>query len=747
MAESSEIKGVVEDVIFRNEDNGYTVCTINCEGNPVTCVGYTAFLAEGEDVSLTGSYITHIEYGTQFKFDYCEKILPTGKNNLYRYLASGIISGVRESMAKKLIDAFGESVLDVIAETPEKLAQISGISHEKAMKIGQSYLELRGAQELVMFLQEYGVSVNMAIKIYKKFGSAAKELIGKNPYILAEEITSIGFKTADRIAMNMGIAYNDEHRVKAAVLYIMEANAANNGHTRLLREQLIDYTISLIGVSDVEADNAIVTLTAEKKLFAEQAKEDQWIYLSRFYHAEAVIAKRLVQLSQNVYDSMKEERLLSQIEKIESEQGIRLAEEQREAVLYAAQRGTLIVTGGPGTGKTTIIKTIIEIFENWGLTVCLAAPTGRAAKRMSEVCGGEAKTIHRLLEINFSDDETNSKFSKNEESPLDEDVIIVDEMSMVDTLLFAALLKAVKPASRLIMIGDCDQLASVGAGNVLEDLIQSGQIKTIALSKIFRQAEESMIVVNAHRINEGYLPILNKKGKDFFFLTRMDPASIINALADLCKNRIPKQYRVNPMTDIQVLCPTKKGNVGSVSFNSVLQQVLNPSAKNKREKKFGDRIFRVGDKVMQIRNNYEVSWKKKNSQEEGIGVFNGDLGFISKIDSGLITVQFDDEKLVEYDSSRLEELEHAYAITIHKSQGSEFPIVVIPLYHAPAVLMTRNLLYTAVTRAKQLIIMVGRRDVLEAMIENDTEKDRYTGLLDKIKLASSRSDGKIGGDM
>ena len=733
MAESSELKGVVEDIIFRNEDNGYTVCTVNCQGNPVTCVGFTAFLAEGEDVSLTGSYITHIEYGTQFKFEYCEKILPTGKNNIYRYLASGIISGIRESMAKKLIDAFGEAVLDVIAETPEKLAQISGISREKAMKIGQSYLELRGAQELVMFLQEYGVSVNMAIKIYKKFGASAKELIGKNPYILADEISSIGFKTADRIAMNMGIAYNDGNRIKAAVLYIMEANAANNGHTRLSRDQLMEYAISLIGVSDVEADNAIVALTAEKKLFTEQKGEEQWVYLTRYYNAETAIAKRLAQLSENTYVSMKEERLLAQIERIEAEQGIRLADEQREAVFHAARHGTLIVTGGPGTGKTTTIKTIIEIFEQWGLTVCLAAPTGRAAKRMSEVCGGEAKTIHRLLEINFSDDEASSNFSKNEDSPLDEDVVIVDEMSMVDTLLFSALLKAVKSTSRLIMIGDCDQLASVGAGNVLEDIIQSGKVKTVALSKIFRQAEESMIVVNAHRINEGYLPILNKKGKDFFFLTRMDPASITEALTDLCKNRIPKQYRVNPLTDIQVLCPTKKGNVGSVTFNGVLQQALNPPAKNKREKKYGDRTFRVGDKVMQIRNNYAVSWKRKNSKEEGIGVFNGDMGFITKIESGLITVQFDDEKLVEYDSSRLEELEHAYAVTIHKSQGSEFPIVVIPLYHAPAVLMTRNLLYTAVTRAKQLIILVGRRDVLEAMIENNTEKDRFTGLLEKLE--------------
>jgi len=732
MAGEPEVKGIVEDIIYHNEENGYTVFTIDCDGEEITCVGNTSFLADGEYVSLKGNYVTHMEYGMQFKFEYCEKVLPSGKQNILRYLASGIVAGIRESTAKKLVDAFGENVLNVMMDEPERLSMISGISHDRALKISESYIQIRGAQDLVMFLQEYGVSVNIATKIYKKFGPKAKDLILKNPYMLTEQIRSIGFKTADQIAMNMGISYNDPNRIRASVIFMMQSAAMNAGHTYLLRDELERHIIEMIGVSDVECDNAITELLAHHILVLENAKMGERIYLSSYFEAETEIACSLYELSQNVYDSVKAPEIGQEIKEIEKERDITLAPEQEEAVYHAMNHGTLIITGGPGTGKTTTINTILQIFTHHGMTVALTAPTGRAAKRMSELTGMEAKTIHRLLEISFSDDDDNH-FVKNEEHPLDEDVIIVDEMSMVDTLLFASLLKAVRKTSRIIMIGDCDQLASVGAGNVLEDVIKSNQVRVVSLSKIFRQAEESMIVVNAHRINEGYMPILNKSGKDFFFLTKTDPDSIVNSLADLCKNRIPKQYKVNPIYDIEVLCPTKKGTVGSVNFNMVLQQTLNPPSKRKSEKKHGNRIFRVGDKVMQIRNNYNVAWTKIDSDEEGIGVFNGDLGFVNAITKDGVTVMFDDDKIVVYDAARLEELEHAFAITIHKSQGSEFPIVVMPIYNAPMVLITRNLLYTGVTRAKSLIILVGKRDVLEAMIENNTEKNRYTGLYDKLK--------------
>ncbi len=736
MAETLTLDGSIEDVIYHNDENGYTVFVIDSDGDPVTCVGYTAFLAEGEYVHLEGNYIVHMEYGQQFKVEYCEKVIPSGSQNILRYLSSGIVAGVRENTAKKIVAAFGEKSLDIMRDEPERLSSISGISLDRAVKIGESYREICVSQELVMFLQEYGVGVNLATRIYKKLGAGAKEIVQKNPYRLTEEIHSIGFKTADQIAMNMGICYNDPNRVKAGVIYMMQSAAAQAGHTYLLRDRLEEYVVNMLGVSDVETENAIVDLLAQHTLILEESKQGERIYLAHYYVAETEIAHSLYQLSQNVFDSVSPHEIADEIREIEAQKGIVLAEEQAEAVYHALNHGTLIITGGPGTGKTTTINTILQIFSHHGMKVALTAPTGRAAKRMTELTGMEAKTIHRLLEINFTDEEE-KRFAKDPQHPLDADVVIIDEMSMVDTLLFAALLRGIKSMARVIMIGDCDQLASVGAGNVLEDIIKSDLVKTISLSKIFRQAEESMIVVNAHRINEGYMPILNQPGKDFFFLTRKEPNDIMDAVVDLCKNRIPKQYKVNPLYDIEVLCPTKKGIVGSVNFNEVLQQSLNPPSRRKAEKKHGGRIFRVGDKVMQIRNNYSVSWSKLEGDEEGIGVFNGDMGIVSAINRDTVRVIFDDDKVVDYGVARLDELEHAFAITIHKSQGSEFPVVVMPIYNAPMVLMTRNLLYTAVTRAKQLIILVGKRDILEGLIENNTEKNRFTGLLEHMKKFES----------
>lgn len=726
------LEGIVEEVVYYNHENCYAVCYVQTESEYIAVVGYMPCISEGERIKVTGSRYCHAEYGQQFKAEYFEKSMPKQKDDILKYLASGIIKGVRQTTAEKIVDKFGEKALDVIATSPEKLAQISGISEKRAIEIGKSYAEQLGVRDIVMFLQRYGVSPNYAVKVYRHFKGASVEVVKSNPYILAREVYGIGFKTADRIAMNMGFANNSPLRIEAAAGYMLWEGALC-GHTFLPRKQLIDSVCRLIQVDRVECDTVITSMLMSDKLMHEMLPDDmQAIFQPALHFAETQSAIRLRNIAAQSFEA--EYNIVEDvIKRIEKDNNVTLADKQKEAVYASVKYGATIITGGPGTGKTTIIKAIIRVMENLGKEIALAAPTGRAAKRLEEMCGREAKTLHRLLESGFQEEEEGMTFNRNEQNPLDCDVLIVDEMSMVDILLFYSLLKAVKSGTRLIMVGDSDQLPSVGPGDVLRNIISSKAVHTVALSEIFRQAQESMIVVNAHRINSGKLPLLNQNGSDFFMVKRDSGQDILNTVVDLCKTRLPNKYGYNPITQIQVLTPTRKGIAGVAALNESLQQALNPRHKSKKEIKYKATTFREGDKVMQIKNNYEMQWNSLGDASEGIGVFNGDVGYIEKInpEEEYITVVFDDRRVV-YSFSQLDELELAYAVTVHKSQGSEFEAVVMPMYPAPPMLLSRNLFYTAVTRAKKLVVLVGRESIVEKMVENASESKRYSLLKNRL---------------
>lgn len=735
------IEGTVEEIIFSNEINGYTVCCVRRENEIVTAVGYMPFLNAGETVKLTGKWVSHPDYGDQFKAEMYEKVLPQTEEAIERYLASGILKGVGPATAARIVQTFGRETLDIIGSKPQMLAGIKGISLDKAIRIGQAFEEQKGLRNVVMLLQEYGISPSCCIKIYKAFGDKAVEKIRENPYCLSEEVFGIGFKTADRIAMNMGVDPNSRFRMCSGIKYTL-SQAGTSGHTYLPAPKLKGHASDLLGTEIPDIEDALVSLLMDRSIIVEKHEDADRVYLSSFHSAELGVCKRLLELSDTHFKGSAdgfEERL----GRVQDEEGVELAEMQKEAVREAMTRGVLVITGGPGTGKTTIIKSIIRLLNNDGRRVALAAPTGRAAKRMTEATGFEARTIHRLLEIGYTGDDRDMLFQRNDSNPIEADVVIIDEMSMVDILLMNHLLKAIPPGARLILAGDVNQLPSVGAGNVLEDIIGSGAVKTVRLTEIFRQAQESMIIVNAHRINRGEMPNLNVKEKDFFFVSRGSMENIVRTVTDLCSRRLPDSYGYDPMRQIQVLSPTRKGVPGVVNLNIELQKVLNPAGNRKTEKNSREYIFREGDRVMQIRNNYNLRWEKDGqSFVDGMGVFNGDVGIIREIseDDQRIVVLFEDERVVEYDFSILDEIEPAFAITIHKSQGSEFPVVVLPVFPGPPVLMTRNLLYTAVTRARELVVLVGDEESLSRMVENESENLRYSGLLDKLKKYSEFTD-------
>ncbi len=735
------VEGTVEDIIFQNEINGYTVCDIRCGQEYVTAVGYMPFLNVGESVKVTGKWVSHPEYGDQLKVEMYEKLLPQTADAMEKYLASGIIKGVGPATAARIVKTFGKDTLDIINFRPQMLAEVKGISLDKAIKIGQAFDEQKGLRNVVMFLQEYGISPACCMKIHKAFGDKAVAEIKQIPYLLSEDIFGIGFKTADRIAMSLGVDPASKFRVCSGIKHVL-SQAAGSGHTYVPEDKLKELTSQLLQTSIPDIENSLVSLILDKAVISEKLDEINRIYLSSFYNAELGVCRRLIELTAADY-GLETDDFDKKLERIEAEEEIELAWMQRTAIREAMANGVLVITGGPGTGKTTIIKSIIKLLEREGCRVALAAPTGRAAKRMSEATGYEARTVHRLLEIGYTGDDRDLLFQRNENNPIDAQAVIIDEMSMVDVLLMNHLLKAVPQGARLILVGDVNQLPSVGAGNVLNDIISSGLVKTVRLTEIFRQAQESMIIVNAHRINNGELPLLNVKDKDFFFVPRGNADSIVRAVTDLCSRRLPETYSYEPIRHIQVLTPTRKGPTGVVNLNIELQKVLNPPDKDKNEKGFRDYIFREGDRVMQIKNNYNLRWVKAGRDyNEGTGVFNGDTGIISRIDEKeqVIEVMYEDDRMVEYDFLILDEIEPAFAVTIHKSQGSEFPVVVMPVASGPQVLMTRNLLYTAVTRARDLVVLTGDERILAEMTANARETHRYSGLADKLNSWTKSAD-------
>lgn len=723
------VEGAVEKITYQNQENGYTVCVISRElpegkNELMTLVGIMPYLSVGESVKAIGSWGFHQTFGRQFNVEYFEKQLPTTESAMLRYLSSRTIKGVGPKMAARIIAAFGESSFEVIEKDPERLATINGISRQKAVEISNSFKEQFGVRAVMMFCREH-FGPSTAMKIYKRWGSRAVDIMQSNPYSLCDEINGIGFEKADTMAMSLGIEGNSPMRIRSGVKYILEHNARQNGHTLIPRDRLIGITANMLKIEDQEASDAIDVLIAKGKLKQREFDDRQCVWLTSYYEAESYIAKKLFALEKQCegISTSKAEKIVAEMER---QEGIEYDTWQKRAILQSICGGVLLLTGGPGTGKTTVIRAIIALYEELGMSVALAAPTGRAAKRMTDATGREAKTIHRLLEITYSETEE-PNFLRNEDSPLEEDTIIIDEASMIDTQIMASLLKAVRNDAHLILIGDADQLPSVGAGNVLNELLQSEYFHAIRLKKIFRQAGESLIVTNAHAINSGELPELSSKNNDFFFLSRDNEVKTANAVADLCVNRLPKKYGESIREGIQVITPSHKGAAGTDALNVMLQGALNPPNPRKKEKKVRGIVFRVGDKIMQIKNDYDISWSRGN--EEGCGIFNGDIGIISDIDNEeeKMTLNFDG-RIAEYDFTMLDELEHAYAITVHKSQGSEYPVVILPLYDCGDFLLTRNLLYTAVTRAQNMAVLVGDAMVVQKMVTNDRRTKRYTGL-------------------
>lgn len=719
------IEGSVEKIIYQNEENGYTVCEIFTPSDELfTLVGNMPYLSEGETISALGNWVNHATFGKQFKVEFYEKQLPATETAILKYLSSGAVRGIGKVTAQRIVSQFGADSFEVIEHNPQWLAEIPGISPKKAEQISASFAAQFGMRNVMMFCREY-FGPTTAVRIYKKWGNGAVERIKQNPYILCGEIYGVGFEKADAIAKDLGIKKNAPERIAMGLKYVLIHNAASNGHSFLPLDKLCAVAKRLLSCEMNEIEDEAAALESRGEIVCVRHEGMKCAYLRDYYEAEKYTASKLCALDR-AGKNLGEDNVLSLISMVERESNMEYAVLQKRAICQAASNGVFILTGGPGTGKTTVVRAIIRVFDAMGLRIALAAPTGRAAKRMSQSAGEEAKTIHRLLEMEYGA-EDKLRFRKNENDQLEDDVIIIDEASMLDLMLTNALLKAIKPGARLILIGDVNQLPPVGAGHVFDDIIKSDRFATVELTHIFRQAQESLIVTNAHAVNHGEYMNLESKSGDFFFLPRQEDAQTAATIAELCKKRLPKSYGLTVFEGIQVITPSRKGDAGTEMLNSALQSAINPPARGKAEKKVRDFTLREGDKVMQIKNNYDIEWNKNGSQ--GFGIFNGDIGVIKKIDLSeeLITVDFED-KICEYDYTMLDELELAYAITVHKSQGSEYPIVVMPLYRYTPKLLTRNLLYTAITRAQSIVILVGNGEVAKAMVDNNRQTKRYTGL-------------------
>lgn len=736
------IEGYVDHIIYRNQENGYTVASLIVDGEEVTCVGTFQTLSEGETICGKGRYTEHPSYGQQFSIYSYETVVPQDAFAIERYLGSGAIKGIGAALAARIVRKFGDDTLRIIEEEPERLAEVKGISERKAREIAEQVEEKADMRKAMMFLQKYGISQTLGVKIYQQYKQDMYRILKENPYKMAEDINGIGFKMADEIASRIGIHTDSDYRIRSGLLYILLL-ASGEGHVYLPKKLLLERAQQLLGVQADYMEKHLTDLAIDRKIVVKEietdtAKKHQVVYASQYYQIELHTAQMLHEL--NIKDTVDEEVLQEKIKQIQRAEKIDLDEKQQEAIKEAVKSGLMVITGGPGTGKTTTINAIIRYFEMEGLDIYLAAPTGRAAKRMTEATGYEAKTIHRLLELTGIPEESSARvhFERNAQNPLEADVIIIDEMSMVDIFLMHALLSAVVTGTRLILVGDVNQLPSVGPGSVLKDIIRSGEFPVVELTKIFRQASQSDIVVNAHKINQGIPVVLDNKSMDFFFLKRYDANVIISVVITLIQKKLPKFVDAQPY-DIQVLTPMRKGLLGVERLNGILQQYLNPPEKAKKEKEHGNGLFREGDKVMQIKNNYQIEWEVRGLYgipvEKGVGVFNGDTGILREINTfaETATVEFDERRFVEYSFKQLDELELAYAITIHKAQGSEYPAVIIPLLRGPKMLMNRNLLYTAVTRARKCVTLVGDEKTFEEMENNRMEQSRYTTLDLRIK--------------
>ena len=738
---SETVTGYIDHVIFRNEDNGYTVMVLKGmeEERELTCVGTFPAITQGAAIEASGNYTTHPVYGKQFQIaSYVEK-MPEDALAMERYLGSGAIKGIGAALAARIVRRFGDDTMRIVEEEPERLAEIKGISEKKAMEIAEQMTEKADMRRAMIFLQKYGISLNLGAKIYQKYGQTVYGVLQENPYRLAEDISGVGFRIADEIASRIGIHTDSDYRIRSGMLYTL-LQASGEGHIYLPKEELFSRASGLLGVDPSYMEKHLMDMVVDRKLILKETEDGAVVYPTRYYYLELNSARMLCEL--NILCPEDEEMMEKRINRIEKETGTRLDEMQKQAVAAAASHGLFILTGGPGTGKTTTINAIIRYFEEEGAELRLAAPTGRAAKRMTEATGYEAQTIHRLLELNGMPEEEQEgravHFDRNSENPLEADVIIIDEMSMVDIALMHSLLLAVTAGTRLILVGDENQLPSVGPGNVLRDIIRSGCFPVVELKKIFRQASESDIVVNAHKINRGEQVTINNKSRDFFFLKRYDADIIIRVVIALIQEKLPRYVDAKPY-EIQVLTPMRKGLLGVERLNQILQRYLNPPDEKKKEKEIGQRLFREGDKVMQVKNNYQLEWeilgRYKIPVDKGVGVFNGDTGIMTEIDefAETATVEFEDGRQAEYSFKQLEELELAYAVTIHKSQGSEYPAVILPILSGPRMLMNRNLLYTAVTRARKCVTVVGSETTFAEMIRNEKQQQRYSSLDRRIR--------------
>ena len=739
MAEQEQImiQGSVQSVVFQNPENGYAVLRLQTDdGEAITVVGTIPMTVVGERLVVVGKWGYHASHGRQFEAEFLERLMPETTREIYAYLASGAVKGIGEKTAAKILELFGTQALDILENEPERLEVIGGISHRRAMEIGQSFRKQAGIRRLIEFLTLHHLPAELAVRLYRVYGDLAADALRDDPYLLTEPYFGADFSVVDAFALELDVDADDERRVEAGVLFELSYNLGN-GHTFIPQDKLIAATAALLSLPHETIAAALVRLCEQERMRQDTVAGLTACYLPEFYEAETYIAERLLRMASVTLPEPA--RLEQMVRAAEASQGIAYAESQRQAIRDAATNRLLLVTGGPGTGKTTVMTGILNLFDQMKLKTQLAAPTGRAAKRLGEVTGREATTIHRLLEAQFDPETGMMSFVHDEDEPLKCDAMIIDETSMVDLQLMLSLLRALRPQCRLILVGDPDQLPSVGAGNVFSDIIRSGVAKTVRLTEIFRQAQESLIVMNAHAVNRGELPVLTVKDRDFFFMKRRSGESVVQTIQELCATRLPKNMHI-PAEDIQVLSPTRRHETGTQSLNRALQAVLNPPMPGKREKQFGDFSYREGDRVMQIRNNYDIMWKKSGGAGAGTGIFNGDVGKITHIDfaNETLTIVFDDRE-AEYGFDMLRELEPAYAMTVHKSQGSEYRAVILAAFSGSQLLLTRSILYTAITRARELLIIVGNEEVIAAMVRNDRQQRRYSGL--KLRLEKGEDNG------